>query len=119
MADGFLLRAPASAAARPFQSNCLSPRPQSRNSKVIPMNKTAPVVPVIDDEVQIRRFLRTGFELNGFVVYEAGTGNEAIRMLTQRPVDLVIVDLGLPDTDGAEVVESIRAWSTVPVIVLS
>ncbi|MBN9051571.1 MAG: response regulator [Rhizobiales bacterium] len=83
------------------------------------MNKTAPVVLVIDDEVQIRRFLRTGFELNGFVVYEAGTGNEAIRMLTQRPVDLVIVDLGLPDTDGADVVESIRAWSTVPVIVLS
>jgi two-component system, OmpR family, KDP operon response regulator KdpE len=83
------------------------------------MSKTAPIVLVIDDEVQIRRFLRTGFELNGFVVHEAGTGAEAIRALTLGPVDLVIVDLGLPDMDGSEVVETIRAWSTVPVIVLS
>jgi len=83
------------------------------------MNKSAPIVLVIDDEVQIRRFLRTGFELNGFIVHEAGTGAEAIRTLALRPVDLVIVDLGLPDMDGAEVVESVRAWSAVPLIVLS
>jgi two-component system KDP operon response regulator KdpE len=83
------------------------------------MNENAPIVLVVDDEIQIRRFLRTGFELNGFVVHEAGTGAEAIRAATLRPVDLVIIDLGLPDMDGAEVLERIRSWSSVPVIILS
>ena len=83
------------------------------------MNENAPVVLVVDDEIQIRRFLRTGFELNGFVVHEAGTGTEAIRAATLRPIDLVIIDLGLPDMDGADVLERIRSWSSVPVIVLS
>ena len=83
------------------------------------MSDPLPVVLVVDDEVQIRRFLRTGFELNGFTVHEAGTGEEAIRTSTLRPIDLAIVDLGLPDMDGAEVVERIRSWSSVPIIVLS
>jgi two-component system KDP operon response regulator KdpE len=83
------------------------------------MNDASPIVLVVDDEVQIRRFLRTGFELNGFVVHEAATGAEAIRGATLRPIDIVIVDLGLPDMDGPEVVERIRSWSNVPIIVLS
>ena len=83
------------------------------------MSKSAPVVLVVDDEVQIRRFLRTGFELNGFLVQETSTGGDAIRAMTMRPVDLVIVDLGLPDMDGSEVVTRIRAVSSVPLIVLS
>jgi two-component system KDP operon response regulator KdpE len=83
------------------------------------MSELSPVVLVVDDEVQIRRFLRTGFELNGFTVQEAANGAEAIRTSTLRPIDLVIVDLGLPDMDGSEVVERIRSWSTVPIIVLS
>ena len=83
------------------------------------MSEPSPIVLVVDDEIQIRRFLRTGFELNGFVVHEAGTGAEAIRTATLRPIDLVIVDLGLPDLDGSEVVERIRSWSSVPIIVLS
>src|SRR3569833_4157215 len=83
------------------------------------MNETSPIVLVVDDEVQIRRFLRTGIELNGFVVHEAATGGEAIRGATLRPIDIVIVDLGLPDMDGSEVVERIRSWSNVPIIVLS
>ncbi|HEX5508554.1 MAG TPA: response regulator transcription factor [Pseudolabrys sp.] len=83
------------------------------------MSDPSPIVLIVDDEVQIRRFLRTGFELNGFSVHECGTGAEAIRMATLQPIDLVIVDLGLPDMDGAEVVERIRSWSAVPVIVLS
>ena len=83
------------------------------------MNDASPIVLVVDDEVQIRRFLRTGFELNGFVVHEAATGAEAIRAATLRPIDIVIVDLGLPDMDGSEVVERIRSWSSVPIIVLS
>jgi two-component system KDP operon response regulator KdpE len=83
------------------------------------MSESYPIVLVIDDEIQIRRFLRAGFELNGFTVHEAGTGAEAIRSATLQPIDLVIVDLGLPDMDGSEVVERIRAWSSVPIIVLS
>jgi len=83
------------------------------------MSEPSPIVLVVDDEVQIRRFLRTGFEINGFIVHEASTGAEAIRSATLRPIDLVIVDLGLPDMDGSEVVERIRSWSSVPIIVLS
>ncbi len=83
------------------------------------MSEHAPVVLVVDDEAQIRRFLRTGFELNGFAVHEAASGGEAIRGAMLSPVDIVIVDLGLPDMDGSSVVEQIRSWSSVPVIVLS
>ena len=74
---------------------------------------------VVDDEIQIRRFLRTGFELDGFKVQEAETGAEALRSAAFRPTDLVILDLGLPDIDGGEVLERLRAWSSVPLIVLS
>jgi len=83
------------------------------------MNETAPVVLVVDDEIQIRRFLRAGFELDGFSVQEAETGGEAVRAATLAPPDLVILDLGLPDMDGADVLERLRAWSSVPIIVLS
>ena len=65
------------------------------------MSETGPIVLVVDDEVQIRRFLRTGFELNGFSVVEAGSGAEAIRAASLQPIDLVIIDLGLPEMDGA------------------
>ncbi len=74
---------------------------------------------VVDDEIQIRRFLRTGFELDGFNVQEAETGAEALRAAALRPADLVILDLGLPDMDGSEVLERLRGWSSVPLIVLS
>jgi two-component system KDP operon response regulator KdpE len=83
------------------------------------MTEPALVVLVVDDEIQIRRFLRAGFELNGFVIEEAETGADAIRAVTLRPHDLIILDLGLPDMDGAEVVERLRSWSNVPIIVLS
>ena len=83
------------------------------------MSNPGSVVLIVDDEVQIRRFLRTGFELNGYNVHEAGTGAEAIRLATLQPIDLVITDLALPDVDGAEIVERIRSWSSVPIIVLS
>src|SRR5665647_1131930 len=102
-----------------WRSNSRSRKPPSRNWKPTQMSDPSPIVLVVDDEIQIRRFLRTGFELNGFIVHEAGTGAEAIRSATLRPIDLVIVDLGLPDMDGSEVVERIRSWSSVPIIVLS
>ena len=83
------------------------------------MNEISSSVLVVDDEIQIRRFLRTGFELDGFQVHEAETGTEALRAATLKPSDLVILDLGLPDMDGADVLERLRAWSSVPLIVLS
>jgi two-component system KDP operon response regulator KdpE len=83
------------------------------------MSESGPVVLVVDDEVQIRRFLRAGLELDGFVVQEAENGADALRAVTLKPPDLVILDLGLPDMDGADVLDRLRSWSTVPVIVLS
>ena len=83
------------------------------------MTSDSPVVLVVDDEIQIRRFLRAGFELDGFTVEEAENGNNAIRKATLSPPDLIIVDLGLPDMDGSEIVQRLRAWSGVPLIVLS
>ena len=83
------------------------------------MTKHLPVALVVDDEIQIRRFLRAGFELEGFAVLEAETGAAGLRAATLKPIDVMIVDLGLPDMDGADVVERIRSWSTIPIIVLS
>jgi two-component system KDP operon response regulator KdpE len=83
------------------------------------MSEVASTVLVVDDETQIRRFLRAGFELDGFEVREAPTGKDAIRWATLNPPDLVVLDLGLPDMDGSEVVERLRGWSSVPLIVLS
>src|SRR5262245_22761424 len=80
---------------------------------------TKPLVLVIDDEPAIRRFLRAGFEIEGFIVLDTETGSEGIRALTLRPIDVAILDLSLPDMDGSEVLERLRSWSTVPVIVLS
>jgi two-component system, OmpR family, KDP operon response regulator KdpE len=83
------------------------------------MTDAQPVVLVVDDEVQIRRFLRTGFELENFTVLEAENAETGLRAVTLQAVDLVVIDLGLPDADGADVVERIRSWSAVPIIVLS
>src|SRR6185295_1888358 len=83
------------------------------------MTDPAPIVLVIDDETQIRRFLRAGFELEGFLVHEANTAADGIRAITMKPPDIVILDLGLPDMEGAEVVERVRSWSAVPLIILS
>jgi two-component system KDP operon response regulator KdpE len=82
-------------------------------------SRSSPVVLVIDDEAQIRRFLRAGFELEDFVVRDAATAQDGIRAATLKPTDLVVLDLGLPDMDGSIVVERLRSWSSVPIIVLS
>ena len=79
----------------------------------------APTVLIIDDEPQIRRFLRAGFDLERFVVLEEETGEAGLRTATLRQPDLIILDLNLPDMDGASILERVRGWSTVPIIVLS
>jgi two-component system, OmpR family, KDP operon response regulator KdpE len=74
---------------------------------------------VVDDEPQIRRFLSASLNSHEYTVIEAHTGNDAIRLCTTAQPDLVILDLGLPDMDGREVLSRIREWSRVPIIVLS
>lgn len=83
------------------------------------MNSSQPGVLIIDDEPQIRRFLRAGFELENFSVIEAENGKSGLRAATLHRLDLIVVDLGLPDLDGGTVVERVRSWSKVPIIVLS
>jgi two-component system, OmpR family, KDP operon response regulator KdpE len=83
------------------------------------MNAPAPTVVVIEDEHQIRRFLRTSLEAEGFVVVEAATGRQGLVDAGTRKPDLVILDLGLPDMDGVDVIRDLRTWTPVPVIVLS
>jgi two-component system KDP operon response regulator KdpE len=78
-----------------------------------------PVVLVIEDEPQIRRFLRTSLDAEGFSVEEAATGDQGLVMAANRRPEAVILDLGLPDLDGVEVIRRLREWSAVPVIVLS
>ena len=74
---------------------------------------------VVDDEPQIRRALRTSLEAHGYEAESVGTGGEAVVGVADRPPDLVLLDLGLPDLDGTEVIARIRAFSQVPIIVLS
>lgn len=83
------------------------------------MTKTAPVIIVIEDDPPIRRFLRTGLSTQGFTVFEADTGKQGIVEAGVRKPDLVILDLGLPDMDGVEVIKAIRTWSAIPIIILS
>jgi two-component system KDP operon response regulator KdpE len=78
-----------------------------------------PVVLVIEDEPQIRRFLRASLDAEGFAVEEAASGEQGLAMAANRKAEVVILDLGLPDLDGVEVIRRLRAWSAVPVIVLS
>jgi two-component system KDP operon response regulator KdpE len=78
-----------------------------------------PVVVLIEDEPQIRRFLRATLTGQGYRLFEAGTAADGLVEVASRQPDIVIIDLGLPDLDGLEVIRRLREWSKVPVIVLS
>jgi two-component system KDP operon response regulator KdpE len=82
---------------------------------------TGPVrVLVVDDEPPIRRFLRTSLGVEGYHILEAENGQAAINLIERNPPDIVILDLGLPDIDGVDVIQRLRErGSTVPIIVLS
>ena len=83
------------------------------------MAEVAARILVVDDEPQIRRFLRTSLGAHHYSVIEAAGGEEAlVKTANDRP-DVVILDLGLPDVDGLEVITRLREWSDVPIIVLS
>src|ERR1700746_2951099 len=83
------------------------------------MSKPANVVLLIEDEAKIRRFLRAGFELQGYSVIEAENAADGLRGATFSTPRLIILDLALPDLHGSEVLERIRSWSNVPIIILS
>lgn len=74
---------------------------------------------IVDDERQIRRFLKASLTAQGYDILEAETIQDALKMATSYLPDLVILDLGLPDGDGIKVIQSVREWSTMPIIVLS
>jgi two-component system KDP operon response regulator KdpE len=74
---------------------------------------------VIEDDPQIRRFLRTTLPTEGFDVFEAETGERGLVEAATRKPDVVILDLGLPDIDGTEVIRRLREWSQVPIVILS
>jgi two-component system KDP operon response regulator KdpE len=83
------------------------------------MSENGQRVLVVDDEVSIRRYLRAALSAQGFTIYEAGNGQEAINAVLAQHPDIMILDLGLPDLDGIEVTRRLREWSRIPVIVLS
>ena len=78
-----------------------------------------PVVVLIEDEPQIRRFLRATLTGQGYRLFEATTGADGLVEVGSRQPDVVIVDLGLPDIDGIDVIRRLREWTDVPIIVLS
>jgi two-component system, OmpR family, KDP operon response regulator KdpE len=80
---------------------------------------TGPVVLVIEDEPPIRRFLRPTLASQGYRLVEAETGEDGLLQAATRQPDLVILDLGLPDLDGLQVIRRLREWTAVPIIVLS
>ena len=83
------------------------------------MTTGRPVVLVIEDEPQIRRFLRASLDAQGFSVEEAESGERGLAMAANRRPEAVVLDLGLPDIDGVEIIRRLREWSRVPIIVLS
>jgi len=83
------------------------------------MNEPAPTALLVEDEPQIRRFVRAALEEEGWQVYEAATLQRGLIDAGTRTPDLIVLDLGLPDGDGIDFISDVRKWSNVPIIVLS
>lgn len=83
------------------------------------MPENAPLILVIEDEIQIRRFLRVALTGSNYRLIEAVTAQDGLVQAATRQPDLVILDLGLPDRDGLQVIKDLRAWTAVPIIILS
>ena len=96
-----------------------TPTPDCSSPGGAAVSKPGPVIIVVEDEPDIRRFLRAALLSSGYRLVEATTGQEGLQAAETRQPDLVILDLGLPDMDGLEVIRQLRAWSIVPIIVLS
>ncbi len=83
------------------------------------MTEAAPLVLVIEDEPQMRRFLRAALESHNYRFVEATTAREGLGQATSRTPDVILLDLGLPDGDGIDLARRIREWATTPIIVIS
>lgn len=83
------------------------------------MSELAPVVIVVEDDAQIRRFVVTALESEGCIAHEADSVKRGLIEAGTRKPDLVVLDLGLPDGNGIDLIRDLRAWSDIPVIVLS
>lgn len=83
------------------------------------MSEPGPSVLVIDDERAIRRFLRGALTAHSYTVSEAASGQEGLNAVMANRPDLIILDLGLPDIEGVEVIRQLREWSQIPIIILS
>jgi len=83
------------------------------------MNSSGAFVLVIEDEPQMRRFIRASLDAHGYQVGEAATAAEALALATSRNPDVILMDLGLPDMDGIDLTRRLREWSRIPVIVIS
>jgi two-component system KDP operon response regulator KdpE len=83
------------------------------------MSTPAPLIAIIEDEAPIRRFLRASLSVEGFAVAEAASYQEGLRLVTQQVPALALLDLGLPDGDGIDLVRQIREWSGMPIVVIS
>ncbi|MGE0740379.1 MAG: response regulator transcription factor [Hyphomonadaceae bacterium] len=81
--------------------------------------KEAPSILIIDDEAPILRILRTALKADGYQVAEAATGAEALSLVAQHTPDVIVLDLGLPDMDGKEIIQKLREWCEAPIVVLS
>lgn len=81
--------------------------------------KAAPDILVVEDEPQMRKFVRIALSSRGYRVLEAGTAREGLQQATSYTPDVVLLDLGLPDSNGIEVVKSLREWSRVPILIIS
>jgi len=87
--------------------------------KRVVLLSTGAKILVIDDEAEIRKLLKVGLTAHGYVFLEAGTGKDGIYQTAVTRPDIIILDMGLPDLEGPEVVKHIREWSQVPIIILS
>lgn len=83
------------------------------------MSTRLPVIAVIEDDAPIRRFLRSALEAHGYLVEEADNAMAGLAIAANRRAEALILDLGLPDLDGVEVIRRVREWSAMPIIVLS
>jgi two-component system KDP operon response regulator KdpE len=83
------------------------------------MAEPMPLALLIEDEPQIRRFVRSALEGEGWNVVESGTAQQGMTDAGTRKPDLIVLDLGLPDSDGMDFIRDLRRWSSVPIIVLS
>jgi two-component system KDP operon response regulator KdpE len=83
------------------------------------VQQPGPLLLVIEDDAQIRRFLRAALSSSGYRLLEAGTAKDGMRILVEDHPDLILLDLGLPDLDGVEFTRQVREWTQIPIVVLS